>query len=88
MERYRLTWDRSVGRPLDCLEVNALLVHFIQRAHVAQVVNRTHHVLDNVVDLFVGVESADAEADTAVSQLVADAQRLEHNTGDPAVTDG
>ena len=51
------------------------LRHLVQRAHLAQAVHFADHQLDHVIDLLLGVEPAEAEADAAVGQFVADAQR-------------
>ena len=51
----------SVSRPLDRLQINALLVHFIERAHITQVIDRPHHIADDVIHLCLGIESAQAK---------------------------
>src|SRR6185503_12828153 len=69
-----LVW-RSVSRPLDRLEVDPLLVHFVERRHLAEPAHARDDEIGHVVDLFVGVESADAEADGRMSQLFANPHR-------------
>src|SRR5436305_6423287 len=79
-----LGWTRGGGgwaflsvvrRPLDLLYVVPLLHHLAERGHLAQAVHLADHEGRHVIDLGLGVEPADAEADARVGQLVADAQR-------------
>lgn len=51
-----------VLRPLNRLEVDALLHHLPQRRHLAQALDVLDAILDRVIDLGLGGEAADAEA--------------------------
>ena len=64
---------RSVRFPLDGLEVDALLDHLVERAHLAQESRLLGDVGDGPLDLGLGVEPADPEADGGVGKLDVDA---------------
>ena len=61
---------RLVLAPLDGVEVNTLLHELPQRAELAKEGHTLLYSLEHVVDLLVGGEAADAEADTGVCALV------------------
>jgi hypothetical protein len=44
--------------PLDGFKVDPLAVHFVKRAHVAQMVDSPNHIVDDEINFFFGVESA------------------------------
>src|ERR1700730_1862658 len=48
--------------------------------HFPQAADNPDHVLDDVIDLFLGVEAAQAETDAAVGQVVIDAEGAEDVT--------
>mmetsp|Transcript_6707 Transcript_6707/g.14649 ORF Transcript_6707/g.14649 Transcript_6707/m.14649 type:complete len:368 (-) Transcript_6707:290-1393(-) len=64
-------------RPVDRLDVDPLLHHLPQRAHLAKPVHVLDAHLDGVVHLRLGREAADAEADRGVRHLLVDAERAE-----------
>ena len=59
-------------RPLHALEVHALLEHLPQGRQLAQAAHVLDDEVGHVVHLLLGVEAADAEADGAVGQVVAE----------------
>lgn len=61
---------RLVLAPLDGVEVDTLLHKLPQRAELAKEGYTLLHSLEHVVDLLVGCEAANAEADTGVCALV------------------
>lgn len=63
--------------PFDTVEIDALLDKLPQRAELAEESDALPDGVEDVVDLGVGGEAADAEADTAVRALVAVAQGAE-----------
>lgn len=67
--------------PFDRLQVDALLHQLPQRGQLAQEVHPILHRLQHIVDLALGREASDTEADTAVGILVVAAQRAEHVAG-------
>jgi hypothetical protein len=44
--------------PLDGFKVDPLAVHFVKRAHVAQMVDSPDYIVDDEINFFFGVESA------------------------------
>src|SRR6185312_1986683 len=68
----------SVRGPLHGGEIDAVLVHLPQRRQRAQLVDLAADQLDREVDLALGGEAADGEADRAVRELVAAAKRAQH----------
>ena len=54
------------------------LVHLVERRHARAALDLADHEVGDVVDFFLGVEAAEAEADGRVRELVADAQRAQH----------
>lgn len=73
--------SRSVLAPLDRVQVNALLNQLPEGTQLTQEVHAILNSLENVVDLGIGGESADTEADTAVGALVAAAQGTQDVAG-------
>lgn len=67
--------------PFDSVEVDALLHELPQRAELAEEGDALLDGLEDVVDLGVGGEAADTEADTGVGALVAVAQGTEDVRG-------
>lgn len=67
--------------PFDTVKIDALLDELPQRAELAEERDALPDGVEDVVDLGVSGEAADAEADTAVRALVAVAQRAEHVRG-------
>lgn len=63
-----------VGRPLDGGQVHAVLVHVPQRGQLAQLADLALDQRDGEIDVFLGGEAADGEADRAVRQFIAAAQ--------------
>jgi len=64
--------------PLDGVEINTLLNKLPQRTQLAQERHSLLDGLEHIVNLLLGREPADTEADTAVRALVAVAQRAEN----------
>src|SRR4051812_3868791 len=75
--RARGSENFSVRRPLHAGEVDPLLVHLVKRGHLPELVDLADHQIRHVVDLLLGVEAAEAEADRRVRQVVADAHGVE-----------
>src|SRR5689334_2523714 len=74
-------WGRlpaSMRCPLNRFEVDPLLVHLVKRRHLAELAHAPDDEVGHVVDLLVGVESSDAEANRRVRQLFADPHRPQH----------
>ena len=67
--------------PLDRLDVDALLHHLPQRAHLAQAVDVMGARVDGVVHFFLGAEPTDAEADGGVRHVLLHAERAQHVRG-------
>lgn len=72
---------RLVLAPLDRIQIDTLLDQLPKGTQLAQEVHAILDSLENVVDLRVGGESTNAEADTAVSALVAAAQSTQDVAG-------
>lgn len=72
---------RLVLAPLNRVQIDAFLHKLPQRAELSQEGHALLHSLEDVVDLGLCCESADAEADTAVSALVAASQRAQDVAG-------
>src|SRR5580658_494732 len=70
-----------VCSPLDLREVNAFLDHLVERGELAEVLDNVDQLVGDIVDLGLVVEAADAKADGAVRDVVAEAQSLEHVAG-------
>src|SRR5713226_4978236 len=64
--------------PLHRVEVDALFVHFPQRAHLAQLADAFPDDPDRPIDVFLGREAPEGEADGAVRELVVAAERAQH----------
>src|SRR5262249_28600232 len=62
---------------LDGLEIHALEVHLPERGQIAKLLHLVDDELDDMVHLFLGIETAEAEADRRVRQLLADAEGAE-----------
>src|SRR3954471_9027609 len=71
----------SVGGPLDGIEVDSFFVHLPQRAHLAQLADALLDELHREVDVLLGREAAEGEADRAVGELVVAAQGAQHVRG-------
>src|SRR5690606_436180 len=69
---------KSVCLPFDLGQVDTLFEHVPQRRQLTQLVHRLGHLAGGVVDLFLGGEAAEGEADRAVRQLVVAAQGAQH----------
>src|SRR5580693_4040998 len=67
-----------VRRPLNALEIDPLLRHLVERRQLAKLDDLPDHQLGDVVDLFLGVEAAESEADRGVRHLLLDADRAQH----------
>lgn len=67
--------------PLDSVEVDALLDEFPQGAQLTQEGHTLLDSLENIVDLHLGGEAANAKSDAAVSALVAVTQGSEDVAG-------
>jgi len=52
--------------------VDSLFSHFVERGKLAQLGDDLHHLVDDVVDFLLRIETAEAEADRRVSQVFAD----------------
>src|SRR5580692_7861712 len=76
----------SVSRPVDGLQIDSFFVHLVERRHVAQVLHLRDHELRHVVDLFLRVESTDAERAEHVARLEA-RRRAGRAAGDGDVLD-
>ena len=72
---------RLVCDPADRLEVDAFLDHLVQRAHVAELLDGLDDATDGEVNLLLGGEATDAEADGGVSELDIDAHGAKHVAG-------
>mmetsp|Transcript_22438 Transcript_22438/g.47403 ORF Transcript_22438/g.47403 Transcript_22438/m.47403 type:complete len:465 (-) Transcript_22438:1744-3138(-) len=70
-----------VLRPLDLLEVDALLDHLPQRTHFSQSYDVLSQEFQNEIDLLLGREPSDPEPQARVGELVVDAQRAENVRG-------
>src|SRR5262245_15337617 len=77
----RLAAADSVLRPFHLGQIDALVVHVVQRAERAELLDRRDDLLDRVVDLVLRRPAAQRQAERAVGQLVADAQALEDVAG-------
>ena len=75
------TEQALVLAPLNGVQVNALLHELPERANVTQVLHPALHRLEHIVDLRLGGEPADTEADAAVRALVTAAQRTQDVAG-------
>src|SRR5258705_9350770 len=67
----------SMCCPLHGIQVHAFLVHLPQGGRLAQLADLGAQELDGVVDLFLGGEAADREADRAVRELVRAPERAQ-----------
>src|SRR5712691_2565335 len=67
----------SMCRPLHGIQVHAFLVHLPQGRQLAQLADLGAQELDGVVDLLLGGEAADGEADRAVGELVRAPERAQ-----------
>src|SRR5690606_4213791 len=71
----------SVRLPFNLGQVDTLFEHIPQRRELAQFGNRLANLLCRVVDLFLGGEAAEGEADGAVRQFVVAAQGAQYVGG-------
>ena len=62
-------------RPVDGVDIDTLLHHLPQRAHLAEPVDGADDVLDDEVDLSLGGEAADAEPQRGVRHVFRSAER-------------
>src|SRR4051794_40867991 len=60
---------RLVRRPLNAFDIDPLLRHLVKRRKLAQLVDLADHQLGYVIDLFLGVEATEAEANRGVGHL-------------------
>src|SRR6185437_4930494 len=67
--------------PLDLREVDAFLDHHVERGELAEVPYDVDELVGDVVNLGLGVEAAETEADGAMCDVVAQAEGLEHEAG-------
>src|SRR5260370_3718644 len=67
-----------LSRPLHIFQVDAFLRHLIERRKFAQPLNRFDDAVRNIIDLGLGIEAPDAEADRAVGQVIACAESLQY----------
>src|ERR1700722_17144556 len=74
-ERYLM---RCISRPLHIGQIDAFFRHFVQRRKLAQAFDGFDHAICDVIDFGLSIETADAEANRAVSQIVARAQSLQY----------
>lgn len=81
MQRKDMRRTRLVLGPLDRVQIDTILNHLPKGTQLAQEVHAILDSLENVVDLGVGGESTNAEADTAVCALVAAAQSMQDVAG-------
>src|ERR1700730_1021608 len=58
--------------PVHFRDVDTFLGHFIQRGQLTQFGYHLHHLVDDVVDFLLRVETAEAKADRRMSQVFAD----------------
>src|SRR5882672_1295083 len=72
---------RLMWRPLHRTQVDTLLVHFPQGGQLAQLGDLAADELHREVDLFLGREAPESEADRAVRQLVRASQGPQHIRG-------
>src|SRR5512147_263593 len=70
-----------VRGPLNGIEVHAFLEHLPQGRELAELRDLALDQVDRVVDLLLGRETSDREADRAVRELVAAAERAQHVRG-------
>src|SRR5450432_3341434 len=68
----------SMSRPLNGFDVDALLVHLVERGELAKPFDLADDELGDVVDLFFGVEATKAEANGGVSELFIQPHAAEH----------
>src|SRR5947209_15619211 len=71
----------SMCCPLHGIQVHALFEHFPQWGKLAQLADLSPQELDGVVDLLLGGEAADGEADRAVGELVRASERPQNIRG-------
>src|SRR2546430_8165224 len=71
----------SMCCPLHGIQVHALLVHLPQRRELAQLADLGAQEPDSVIDLLLGGEAADREADRAVGELVRAPERAQDIRG-------
>ena len=64
-------------RPVDGVDVNSLLHHLPQRAHLAEPVDGADDVLDDEVDLSLGGEAAETEAKGGVGHVLSGTERAQ-----------
>src|SRR5213078_2474899 len=69
--------------PLGCLpfhlgNIDSLFGHFVKRGELAQLGDDLNHLVNDVVDLFLRVETAEAESDRGVSEVFANTQCFEY----------
>src|SRR5260370_22462669 len=67
-----------LSRPLHIFQVDAFLRHLIERRKFARPLNRFDDAVRNIIDLGLGIEAPDAEADRAVCQVIACAESLQY----------
>ena len=67
--------------PLNLAEVDAFLDHLVEWREFAEVLDDVDNLVADVVDLGLGVEAAQTEADGRVRDVVAEAERLEDVAG-------
>src|ERR1700686_4076982 len=65
-------------RPLHTLQVHTFFRHFIEWRQFAQTQYRLNYAVAHVIDLSLGVEAPDTEADRTVRQIVARAESLQY----------
>src|SRR5690242_21561115 len=67
----------SVRHPGDALQIDAFFVHLVERGQLAQALDLVDDEVGHVVDLLLGREAPEAEADARVRELVADSERAQ-----------
>src|SRR3569832_1783189 len=73
--------SQLMSRPLNRFQVHALFGHFIERKHLPQLGDDLNNLLDRIVNLIIGIETAQAEADRRVSEFRPDAKCAQHIRG-------
>src|SRR5688572_13122526 len=64
--------------PLDTLYIDTLLVHLVQRRHVAESFDFGNHEIGDVVDFLFRVETTESETNRRVREIFVETHRTEH----------
>src|SRR5271163_3512251 len=70
--------DDLVRLPLNLGYVDAFLHHLVERRQLAKLLHDVDQLVRDIINLGLGVEAAQAEADRAVRDIIAKPERLQY----------